>query len=305
MTIIELLIVIAVIALLISMITVVGGSAISSHRRSSTASTMRAITLALDEFRIENPLRLIYDQRNNASFGPLPPYQIRHQGTTSDHLPVIVEGNALGVSYPSSLQLRLARDMGLNAAQAATNIKLAPADRNDDNRALYTYLKLFAPESLKQVPESSLKPLRSGSPELINANASNVAAAGVAGTFDVLGFHDAWGVPMEYMMYVRVEWQGKWVIVDRVPVLRSLGITREEYDVAFAVPTPKTDPKKWIFSADFPSPTARFVAGQVGLWGGQLVQPAAANPASSNGWARLRSEGDRYGYYPDLSLDEN
>jgi len=139
---------------------------------------------------------------------------------------------------------------------------------------------VYANSVLTQVPASALKPL-SATPEYVNP-AGTGASAGVAGAVDVLGIHDAWGVPMDYFLYVKLELgMTGWTVTQRVPVLRSLGISKDVYDVARPAGTLSDYKQDWIFSDPFPSPAAAVNNANGGL-------PGAGN-GSSSGWARAKA----------------
>ena len=75
-TIVELLVVVAVIGLLIGLVATIGSSAIHSQRAANTRQIMQLTTLALEQFAAEKPLRAFYNVKGEEGFGPYPPYQV-------------------------------------------------------------------------------------------------------------------------------------------------------------------------------------------------------------------------------------
>ncbi len=294
-TLVELLVVLVVIGLLIAMIAAVGGNAIYSQRVANTRSTMNTISLAIEQFATEKPLKMIYNLRTATTFGAYPPYQLdRPAGSSVSYL---LEPTSTATT-PYNLANRIGRDLGLTNA-GSVNIL---SDRHDDNRALYIYLKMFSAGALEQVPPAALKPIRTGVNEYLNPTgsaSSGPPSVATQGRFDVFGFHDAWNVPLDYFLHVKVEWLGgsNYRITERVPVLRSLGLSREQYDAAIIGGT-GTDPQKWLFSSEFPSPAAE--AGNAGFWN----NGGLSSSSSANGWARAKAFGETYGYVPDLTRDK-
>jgi prepilin-type N-terminal cleavage/methylation domain-containing protein len=295
-TLIELLIVIAVIGLLIAVLGLVGSRVLTLQKVRYTEAIMRNVTMAIDQFAAANPLRTLYDVEGiwrTRTFGAYPPYQVKPSGVSY----ALESRHAItGESPPASLAARLQTDFsgqasnGGNAAWVALRTN-DPA--NDDNRALYAYLRAYNPGVLSQVPADALKPLdaraAAGDPnyaERVNPT-GNGTTPDSPGAFDVLGFHDAWGVPLDYFLYVRLEYGMKpaelpvygFFVTDRRPCLRSRGITREAFDTGLA------DARRWIFSEPFPAPASAAVDGKTGNVGG------GAN-SSRNGWARAVGAGD-------------
>lgn len=271
-TLIELLVVIVIIGLLIAAIGMVGSRVMQSQRERATQNYMRAITAAIDQFANTNPLRLTYDTKRARSFGPYPPYAVYGSGVSA-------------VLDPSALTLadRLRRDLRL-APNVTPTVAINDGDaRNNDNRALYTYLAVLGGDALSQVPPAAIAKLSAGSPEMVNPG-GGPATPGADGAVDVLGFHDVWGVPLDYLLYVKLEYKldfngvPGWRVTDRLPVLRSRGVPKE---VADAGGDTRDD---WIFSIPLPSP----VAAAVNRASGAIVGQAARD----GGWVRAVGAGD-------------
>jgi prepilin-type N-terminal cleavage/methylation domain-containing protein len=331
-TLIELLVVIAIIGLLIALVTAVASRAIGQQKSRNTQQIMQNVMLALEQFATEDPLHEVYARKGTETFGKYPPYQLDANADPADVLLVrhAVEANplpgTLSTQPPTSLADRLWRDLGNRQGSpgdwVVINVRpgMANPDGYDDARALYAYLKLFSPESLNLVPEEYSKPLY---PQLASADRSRVNPTGPASPGwgqpgstweDMLAFHDAWGVPLDYMLYVKVEWglirdpitgiqRTGYRVVERRPALRSLGIEREVYDaVVSAAPTPadrKFDPSKWLFSESLDSP----LAGVIDYDTGELR--SNPNPVSSaNGWARAVGLAEDYAYLPAGDVEE-
>ena len=317
-TLVELMVVVAVIAVLVTLVTVVGVKVAYAHKVQVTRNTMRLTRLAIDQFKEADPLRNIYNRPEGIepsgyvvpTFGPFPPYPLAFQetgnsapGTVSFALepnhPLLLAG------FGDSLQLRLARDLSgstgtINKSDWAS-ASLDPLDnpgspRPDDPRsstgairALYAYLKLYAPDALEQIPEAARKPV---DPNAYNAEYMNPSGSGVlAGNprrVDVLGINDAWGAPLDYFLCVKLEYKARigaatpgWQVVDRVPMLWSHGVQREQYFDEYAGKD-KPDSNKWLFSEDFPSPAARCANKRTAALSG--TAPATAGWARALGW---------------------
>ncbi len=308
-TMIELLVVIAVLALLIGLVTFVASKAIHQQKVRNTQQIMQNATLAIEQFATANPLRAIYDRKDRQTFGEYPPYQLL-ENSSADSVTQVVESDAARPGGAGgTLCQRLKRDVLNQANPGAGNeaglIELADNDTaNDDIRALHAYLGVFAPSALSQIPEGSQRPLPNSLPqgEFINSSGNG---ANVQARTAVLGIHDAWGVPLDYMLCVKCEWRlrpdgttGFWV-TERRPVLRSRGIDREVYD-AWRTADDETKPHlsppdKWLFSEDSPRP----------WFGGQDPGNVGADGsfsfsgASFNGWVRAVGLNEDCAYRPD------
>ncbi|MEW6197369.1 MAG: type II secretion system protein [Planctomycetota bacterium] len=300
-TLIEVLIVIAVIGILIAVLGLVGSRVLRGQKVNLTLATMRGVKLAIDQFATEDPLGGIYNRKAGPTFGPYPPYQLAGGLGTSPTPTNVREAVELADPVqPGTLLNRLWRDLGNRRGNVADWVQLnqQPAQtHNNDIRALYTYLRVCSAGTLAQITPAALQPLDPNTPEFVNPRGSGTTS-GTTGVLDVLGIHDAWGVPLDYFLYVKLEWSlppagsgaalgtAQWRVVERVPVLRSRGIQREVYDNwlnAGATGTPPDGRDTWIFSDAFPAPAA-----QVAWNNGTL--PAGA--ASNAGWARAVGEGD-------------
>jgi hypothetical protein len=177
---------------------------------------------------------------------------------------------------------------------------------NDDNRALYTYLRVFSSGTLNQVPPSAIKRLTPlAPPEWVNPTGQGAPpTSGLAnGAVDVLGIHDAWGVPLDYMLYVKLERYPRddasrpvgWRVVDRIPVLRSHGLSRDAYEAG------AEHSGGDIYSTTMPEPPADVDTN------GFLRN---ANRSVSGGWVRARGapapsggEEEDYGFLPEHDQD--
>jgi len=280
-TIIELLVVIVVLAILVTLIVTVAGRAQYNQKVQNTRATMKNVELAIEQFATENPLRLLYDGKTNRTFGPYPPYQVF--GDTGQPPPPWTVAALLDGSGPGGrrgrLWHRLARDLGCPSDGVRNNYRdWVQMDEgsdferaNDDIRALAAYLAVFSPGAFAQIPPSALQPLVRDPVNLPVGefvSTSGTARSGQTGDPNILtarrqilGIHDAWGVPLDYFLYVRIEFTSSgYRVMDRVPVLRSLGIEREAYNLLRkpgADPRP-SDPRKWIFSREMPAPYAGF-----------------------------------------------
>lgn len=289
-TMVELLVVIVIIILLTGLIAGVASKAIENQRITVTKNTMRTIDLAIQQFVADSPLGTYYNNRRTSrlSFGPYPPYQL-DSDDNPNHVGWAVEPNPA-----SSLKVRLERDLTSLGSNGTAEIKIQ-TDSFDDIRSLYTYLRVFSPAGLSQVPDTARKPLRKKS-EWVDVT-GGTSSAGDNARAEVLGFYDAWGVPLDYFLNVRLEWGVRLdgstglVVRDRVPVLRSHGVSREVFKEYERTSDPSVlDAKKAIYSQPFPSPKAN-VDPDTGLFSGGT---------SGNGWARAKAAGkkDYYKYIP-------
>lgn len=306
-TLVELLIVIAVLGLLIAMIVLGASKSIDRQKRSLTESIMSNVMLAIDQFKTEDtPFRRTYNDRSYATFGALPPYQLARPSGNARSVAQLLEPQGLQPGGAGGgLKDRLARDI-FNAPAVATDanrINLAndalPA-LHDDIRALYIYLQLYARATLSQVPQNAIQPLTNGS-EFINPGSN---ASDETSRVQVFGIVDGWGVPLDYMLYLKLEWgqvvdpgsgqlQGGVRVVDRIPVLVSRGVSPEVFAAQVAAYQANSNPgvfdkRSLIFSPAFPTPPANVDAD--GVFQG--------NNSGSNGWVRARALGDFFGYVP-------
>jgi prepilin-type N-terminal cleavage/methylation domain-containing protein len=308
-TMIELLVVIVVIGLLIGLVTAVAGKAIRQQKVRNTRQIMQNATLALEQFATENPLRQIYDKKGRETFGKFPPYQLAN-ATTSNSVGRLVEpAHLLGSgASPASLAVRLALDLSGQSTPTGSDWVVIGKDGDadypdghDDVRALHAYLAVFSPGSTDLIPEDRLKPIDPQDRDYVNPTGAGTAP-GDEGVLDVLGIHDAWGVPLDYVLYLKCEWGlvrnpltgqdlAGFRVVERKPVLRSRGIEREVYDTLVESGGTSLWERRenWIFSEDLPRPWAAVNAGGVFQVSG----------TSGNGWVRAVGLNEDYAYRPD------
>ena len=348
-TIIELLVVIGVLTLLVTLVVATGSHLIEQQKRRNTQQIMQNLTLAVDIFAKDDPLHNFYNRKDAVSFGPYPPYQLR-KGLNPAPTDVawLFEYNPpapppslgqLGFStVQNKLSDRVARDLGcrLDLGESINNYITifdesagSPDDDNyagdalTDARAFFTYMKLFSPEALKLIPEEYVKTPYLNRPRLqqdyVNPKntGTNPDNPNARPTLEnMLVVHDAWGVPIDYMLYVKAELQVavprpsfinpldpslRFVTAERRPVFRSLGIQRELYDTALRIePLPARriyDPDKWLFSEALPRP----YAGLLGSKQDTFPDPSAGSSVKGdvNGWLRMVGVGEDYGYLPE------
>lgn len=328
-TMIELLVVIAVLGLLISLIAGVAGMAVHQQKARNTQQIIQNTMLAIDQFATENPLRATYDQHGQETFGKYPPYTLANTGVGGT-VASLAEPNhpIIRNDVPSSLGQRLAVDFSGASNPTVNNwayfkvVEEPPSgyaypDGLDDNRALAAYLGAFMPGALNLIPANAKKPLVKGSSDFINQHGTG-GTPGVSPDWeDVLGIHDAWGVPLDYMLYVKLEWgltvRGNgnemmtWKVTERRPVLRSRGIKREVFDAWHAgfLANPRNpdrvlnSPEDWIFSETLPLPWAGMTDGPAFRQGRMPPGYIGGNNAQFNGWARLVGQAEDYSYCPD------
>lgn len=318
-TLIELLVAILIIGLITTLVLTIAAKGVHQQRKANTLAIMRGATLAIEQFTAERPLRNTYGIRRvevtgsaaisiEPTFGDYPPYQLAgptNSGSLSAR--TVVEQSYLNSSQtrPNTLSDRLWWDLRPNTTVAQGNVVRIDTNdpkANDDNRALYTYLRVFSPRSLDQIPRNALKPLtRPIQPEMVNPTGAgfNIGAT-PNGAIDVLGIHDAWGVPLDYMLYVKLERYPRddasnptgWRVKDRIAVLRSHGLDREAYEAS------AEHPGGDIYSVPMPEPAAKIDAsGNLQNW----------SRGDNGGWIRAKgapslssSEEEDYQYVPSL-----
>ncbi len=311
-TLVELLVVMVILGILITLILVIAPRIVNGQKTTTTKNTMRLVELAIEQFATQNPLAARYDNdalRDVSSnwvgriFGPYPPYMLNGAGqnATANSVGNLMEPYSVyrlpGPATMYVLADRLHRDLkgdrqgnvkdwASDQAPGEPTPPSAPAgynDTNDDIRSLYAYLKVYAPGTLSQIPESVMKPLPAyaGTVRYVNPYGQGTNAPAQS-SVQVLGIYDAWGVPLDYFQYVKLETANRpdgtigWRFTDRVPVLRSLAITPEEA-ANEAAGTDPLDPHLWIFSKPFPLPAA-----QVNPITGTLPPPMTV----TSGWFR-------------------
>jgi len=340
-TIIELMVVIAVIGLVISAVIVVAGQAIENQRRVNTAQTLKQCQMAAEQFRSLDPLRSVYGRVGKETFGDLPPYQLarpEENDALSLWQKVLRYKTSMTDAQAPELKLdelpkRLSRDIARSTPDdvnpsfvdfdsAPSGMRSQIDDGFDDIRAFYAYLRLYVPDALALIPENAVKSPR---PDLVRRDVrAAVNPTGVGSPYgasrsnwqDVLGIVDAWGVPIDYMMYVKVEWSpdadagvGEYVVRERRPVFRSRGASQDEVESAkrqfgfdngnrFWTPT-----VKWIFSEPLPQPYLRFQGEgpppNRELMRRGLILPQGGQHYLSDGWARAVGVNEDYFYTPE------
>lgn len=230
-TLVELLVAVAIIALLIALITGVASRAIYQQKKSITDQTMAALTRAVEQFATANPLRSLYGRKDLETFGAYPPYQLKLPGSGASKdlcAPYLMEPDppAPGVSGTSSANLlseRLTRDFGGKSGADPTQWVMFYDDSvsggagagqtigHDDIRSLIAYMLVFDKRSLDQVSPGAFKPLVKNQTDRINARGTGFnppAGDALPDYQDVLVPHDGWGVPLDYMLYAKYEWKG-------------------------------------------------------------------------------------------------
>ncbi len=317
-TLVELLVVIAIIGLLIAAIALVGTHLIAQQRARYSQAILRTVATAIDQFATENPLRQLYNRPGAATFGPYPPYAVDANDLSNPVLRLFPEAASpnpipdLNTFNDNVLANRLWRDFAGNTVLNSTDYVGAVLFQNEhkfdpanDNRALFTYLAVYGGGVLSQVPPDRLKPLHVGEDEFVNPSGRGTNR-GDSGAIAVLGIHDAWDVPIDYFLSVKIEAVPDpnqlhlqnvppvWSIADRQPVVASRGVSREVFDTYASNPSSaRDDLAQWIFSQSLPTPVA---AGNLAPGGAyQLLQEDGTLPPGnpqSNGWLRARGRGD-------------
>lgn len=301
-TLIELMVVVATIGLLVTLLIGIAGRALYVQRVRNTEAVMSNIQLAIDQFRELNPLRLQYDARTRRSFGDLPPYQQFYNGAPPATPPLPQNITQIGTlvdpggpnngQVSANLRARIGRDLCGVAGGAIPNADIVTlADNDGDNndiRALYAYLRVFVPDAVQLVPDRYRRPL-SVDPEFFKPGGPT---APDSERVEVFGFYDAWGVPLDYGMFARVELvpdgtiTGHWSITERRALLRSRGVDEDVYKADRQLvrnggqPIDRTD--KWIFNRAAPAPVAQLADARNGI----MPNPSA-NLINSGGWVRV------------------
>lgn len=325
-TLVEILVVIAVILLLVGLMVAGTSHVFSQQKARNTQAMMQSLTAAIEQFRQTNPLRNLYDVRGRESFGAAPPYQLTLPSTSGDQrfkfAPYALESDPpapVGVSA-NNFEDRIARDLGCRSNGDVgkwweVHAESGPIPRVDDehmdNRGLYAYMRAFTPGILASVPEANIKRI----PHSQNATAVfhmiPKGSGNEADAVDVLGFVDGWGVPIDYMVMAKYEWalvrdqdgveQARYKVVDRQVVLRSRGMDEEKYKawVATNPGSPRQraanliDVNASIYSAELSKPWAN--ADPVT---GRFLSPTGSE-TQGNGWLRVVGKLDEYNYRPN------
>ncbi len=290
-TLVELLVVIAVLGIMITVITLVAGRTIYNQRKANTLGIMRSASMAIDQFAQLNPLASIYNRHDRATFGPYPPYMLKGARSAASVRGVLDPGPTF-----NTLSERVLRDLTgqRNPPNPERWVRLNDGDENDDARALYIYLRAFAPDAVGSLPPDRLKPLDPQRPEYVNPSGQGPEpGADGSAWFDVLALHDAWDVPLDYLLYVRLKRVAdpqpgnatavRYVVVDRRAVLRSRGVKREVWQAG------GDDPQRWLFSEPLPKPWAQVARD------GQIQN-------NSEGWVRAVGARESYNFIPDQDL---
>jgi type II secretory pathway pseudopilin PulG len=292
---IELLVVISIIALLTTLVVTGANSALDAAKRRNTQQVMQNTLAALEIFSSERPLGSIYDRGENPSFGAFPPFHPAEADRAltgwprrgPDYLSQLLAVSPSGDPRMQSLSDRIAWDLsgqapnprnfnggvpnkGRYVAFGYENDGTGDADRqpndgdgHDDIRGLSAYLTAFSPRALEAIPPDALRPIDPLRPDRINPLGGTTKPGEARSTWrEVLGIHDGWGVPLDYFLYVKVgvglRDGGRTVdfkILDRRPVLRSRGMTREIYDEWTKSPAASlNDPGRWLYSEPMPAP---------------------------------------------------
>lgn len=333
MTMIELMVVLAVISLLVGLIAVAAESAIYSARARNTRQLMANVELAIDVFKTEDPLRLVYDRPELSTFGSLPPYQLANYRQDFPSVAYSIEPSYddWDIDGNNLLSDRLFVDLGNQQRAKRDWVRFGgkrggrqpnEQDGNDDIRSLYAYLTAFTPGVLSNVPEWALKPLNPDAPDMINTSGDGGNPGDPDSRWtDVLGLYDAWGVPLDYVQYVRLEWgigrsregNGRFApgyfVKERRAVLRSRGVDSEQYQAwldaggwnpasgAEANVARYDKPSNWIWSSELPRPWLPDAAGLDPETGSMRDNPGGA----PSGWLRAvayEKDGPDYGYLP-------
>jgi len=295
-TLVELLVVIVVIGVLVAALVMLGGRVVGGQKATTTKSIMQNVRMAIDQFATEDPLRAAYNNPKlrhpqggliGRTFGPYPPYQLKNPDNSVAQM--VERAHVLtgpDAHRPVDLSERLYADFKGNPTlfpDPHWYVRIADGgaagNRNNDMRALYSYLAVYCPGVLNQVPQSAVARLPENtpaSPEMVNPTGQGFGAQ-AAGKIDVFGICDAWGVPLDYFLCVKLEYKigpdgvtQQWMVTDRIPVLRSRGVSREAFDAGGDAPG------DWILSEPFPQPAAG-VDPDTGQ--------ALGNNAQLSGWA--------------------
>jgi hypothetical protein len=275
-----------------------------SHKVKATEAIIKNVRMAIEEFAQTNPLGSVYDRKDFKTFGPYPAYMLDgalNVNAVVENVREAVEKASPLPNDPNALANRLHRDLA-GTLYGSTNVysyvssslDQAADPENHDIRALYTYLKLYVPDALSSLPKDALKPL-GATPEFVNPTGAGADPNDPNNPWvDVLGIHDAWGVPLNYFLYVKLEWTMSptgtpmWVVTDRIPVVMSDGHEKEVHE---AEPQGEQhELEQWILSDPLPSPVAT-----VNNLDGSLPSEGSSQYA---GWARAKAAGEEYEYVP-------
>lgn len=301
-TMIELMVVVVILGILIAIVAGVSTRAVYARKVAATQTTMNLILAAIEEFKEKNPLRAVYDANTRRSYGPYPPYPLRSVPAMNNSVALALdpETKSPGSAETRTLRARFGRDL-LNDSTPGSKVNLNfDQSADDDSRALYTYLRVFVPEAVDRIPAQFVKALPGSTGEYVQVTSDgNNPNAKV----DVMGFHDAWGVPIDYFLQVRVEWGADPAtgvaglrVTDRQPVLRSRGMDKAAYDARVRSGNPLVaDNQHWLFTSELSSPIAR-VDWESGA--------ALTQSPDVDGFARVPGVLESYGYVKDATRDK-
>jgi prepilin-type N-terminal cleavage/methylation domain-containing protein len=240
-TLIELMVVIAVIGILISMVAITGPVVFDTYRQVQTKAVMRNAEIAIDQFAELDPLRGTYNSPSSRTFGRYPAYTLFNHEQAADAAakssPDPYIQNVVEPLPPApddwrrgnrefKLRARLASDLfgtisaskldsssdGLLSIDDDDDYDFADLQRSyDDMRALYAYLAVFVPDALEAVPPSSRAPLTENE-EYAGSDAQGefLNLSGERDNLDaripIQGIIDAWGVPLDYHVMFKLQY---------------------------------------------------------------------------------------------------
>jgi prepilin-type N-terminal cleavage/methylation domain-containing protein len=199
-TLIELVIVVAIIALLISVLVKVGGSAITRSKISQTRAVMQVIQTAIDQYKSEAPLaKIVYDGRRlyQDRYGNYPPDEL--EGFTS-------AGTSWGLPHDSGPQT-VSIAPGYRQGAVNPNISIGgsalnsagPPIQHADIKAMVLAITLYSPTASSILDQlgGQYRRVEKTRDEFLDRDGSMTATA--ATDDQMLTYYvDVWGTPFDY-----------------------------------------------------------------------------------------------------------
>jgi prepilin-type N-terminal cleavage/methylation domain-containing protein len=286
---VELMIVIAILGLLVSIGVFVGSRVLYEQKVSQARATMQILTSVAEDFARVDPLR---NKNRGATmethFGGHPPYSLDDTVDFDD------DNNR-----DFFADIRVVFHFYLANRQGSINNYVSELDPEPDANLdlwisilnFYGLTRQFAPDLLDTIPEDIVVDPPVEQPFLIEPDGRLGDSDEQA--VDVQAIVDPWGVPYQYLVYAKLEPEldigsgtsdPVWKVTEVIPVFMSYGAEPEKLAQALA------DPDRWIWSEDLPRPRANIDAD------GDLPSNATHDDA---GWVRLRAFQAPYGFLPE------
>ncbi len=200
-TLIELVVVVAIIALLISVLVKVGGNAVTSGRVSETRAVMETLNLAIEQFASEAPLKGIsYDAQGNVGLTHI--YQDRYGNNPPDEL----EGFDQDEGITGLASLAATGRYFVNDPTTLEDVDFQDAE-NQDIKAMVLAIKLYSPTAisiLDKIPSRYKRTASDPDEYLDRAGDGDLDPDDEVLTY----FVDTWGTPFQYFSLRDLKYDG-------------------------------------------------------------------------------------------------